>query len=67
MFYELIILAFNSDIDSKTFKSMEILQADRPPRDETHFYSVSKIIAQIHFNISSNSFALTYIEKQFLY
>lgn len=42
MFYELIIFAFSSDIDSKTFKSMEILQADKPPRDETHFYSLSK-------------------------
>lgn len=53
MFCELIILIFSPDIDSKIFKNMEILQADRPSRDGPHFYPLSKKkkIAQVHFDV----------------
>lgn len=42
MFCELIILAFSPDIDSKIFKNMEILQADRPSRYGPHFMHCQK-------------------------
>lgn len=66
MFFEWIILAFSPDVDSKTFKNIEILQADGPSRDGPQFYPLPKT-AQIHCDVLSNNFALTCIEKQFLY
>ena len=56
---ELIVFVFSPDVDSKTFKNIEILQAHRPPRymDSTSIHCQNT--SQIHFDVSSNNFALT--------
>lgn len=51
-------IAFSPDVDSKTCKNTEILQADGPSRDRPPVYPLSKT-AQIHFDVLSNYFSLT--------
>lgn len=66
MLFELMILAFSPDVDSKTCKNTEILQADVPSRDRPPFYPLSKT-AQIHSDVLSNNFSLTCIGKQLVH
>lgn len=61
-----MILAFSPDVDSKTCKNTEILQADGPSRDRPPFYPLSKT-AQIHLDVLANNFSLTCIGKQLLH
>lgn len=65
MLCELIKLACSLDIDPKTFKKYRN-STNRSSRDGPNLSTV-KEVAQIHFDVLSSNFALTYIDKPFFF